>query len=541
MRIIGYHFANGILTDSDSWVQDKEGYLTFLLSKSSPDTIQIAWHLDWMVAELLRCLEFQEWEGKKLLDNGKIYTTPWTLSYFPGRLLTIDRGFGAGHPFAILASAAQYQVPTFDDIPTEHDKLYEYCIKKAKEAKELGEKVYQALTELDLHPKSLISPIAVYQKEILSKVDLPTVDDYPDEIGEWAYECCKGSWVECFKRGHWKETWDYDINSAYPSVLRRLPDLRRGTWSKRQDTTAILGFNRTNVDMTADLHPILFRNKDDENFTPVGMREECLTWNECNFIDQRKLGKVESLESWGWTPTKSVVYPLASIIDSLYQEREKAVGNSIKRDVIKRILSGIYGKLLEIYLHDDDPMGPLFNPVWAAYVEADSRLEVANFCYKNDIVPIHIAVDGILSDKPLPVAKNGIGSWQLSSIGPALVFGSGAVAQKNHKGIGDFALDYDEMISFMKINPDTISYTMKKFSPMTLPKALSQNKWDKLGQLLQVERTVDFGYETKRCWPKMYSVAKDLLEREPIESVAWDVSLVSGISQTLEYKEAQDE
>lgn len=528
LKIIGYHICNRVLADSDGDIQDSKGYLSFLLRKSSPETIQVFWHMDWFVAELLRCLDFREWEGRKLLTERQFYTTPWTLSYTPGKVFAIDKGRGKGHPYATFSNMAQYRTPHLEEPP--EGKIHEYCIQKAKEAKEIGEQVYQALADIGLHPRALTSPIASYQKEVLSKIDLPTVDDYPDEVGEMAYSCCKRSWLEAFQRGHWEKTWDWDLRSAYGFELSKLPDVRKGTWVRgRKHALADLGFLRGRLTINPDVlyHPFLIKGREDMSFAPTGTWPDCLTKKELSFLTKCNLGKFEIEDSWRWIPEGEVTYPLRDEVLRLHREKEKATG--IKKDVIKRILSGIWGKLHEVHQYSDNPMGPLFNPVWASEVETNTRLEVARAAYDNGILPIHVAVDGLITDRELNLGNGrDIGEWELNSTGPALVLGTGVVALKDKKGTGDFSLDYNELTSYMKENPEATEYKMTKLSPMTLTRAIATNRWEKLGSLIETTRSVNFEYEVKRCWPELKNTAREILEDKPVESVPWDISLVKG-------------
>src|SRR6185312_6510244 len=45
-----------------------------------------------------------------------------------------------------------------------------------------------------------------------------------------------GGWFEIFAHGHIPEvTWEYDINSAYPAIISRLPCLSHGRWEYGRD------------------------------------------------------------------------------------------------------------------------------------------------------------------------------------------------------------------------------------------------------------------------------------------------------------------
>jgi len=522
MKIVGYHIGDKPVANSKGWYYDGDNPVTWLTNQGKPDEIAVLYHLDWAAAKLCKMIGMTDWQGKKLLDKGRVYVTPWTIKYIPGRFLSIDHGFGKWHPRIIFSNAHQYRYS-----PTTPDKDIGHTIDRAKVAQEVGQEVYDALTNLNLHPRTLVSPINAYYKEVLSQFDLPTVDDYPDEAGEWAYQCCKGSWLEAFKRGHWENVWDYDLNSAYPSELETALDLRQGGFRKLKELSedSYFAYCRCQVEIDTNFHPILYENRNGESYIPVGRWECFLTRNEIIYLRKHKQ-KVEILESWQWFPMVSLgklELPLYDIIISLQKKAQQT--NGLKREVIKRIMTGIYGMTIQ-YKGIEQEMGPLFNPVWAAEAETNTRLRVAEFCHMNSIMPIYIAVDGVIVDREIPLNDP---SWRLSHVGSALVFNSGTVAMDTKHGSGDFSLDYNELVSFMRENPEATSYTMKKVSPMTVARALALNRWSEVGDLVESERTIDFGYENKRCWPEIRNTAKEIMEDTPVESIPWDISLVGGI------------
>ena len=117
-----------------------------------------------------------------------------------------------------------------------------------------------------------------------------------------------------------------------------------------------------------------------------------------------------------------------------------------------------------------------------------------------------------------------IGDWKLTSIAPAIVSSTGAVAIKGRELTGDFALSYDDIMAHISANPLSNSYEMKKLSPITLAKAC-QGKWSKLGTLEETTRSVDFGYATKRAYPIEITSGKQLIESQ-LDSIPWEVSLI---------------
>lgn len=121
-----------------------------------------------------------------------------------------------------------------------------------------------------------------------------------------------------------------------------------------------------------------------------------------------------------------------------------------------------------------------------------------------------------------------MGQWKLCSKSPALVAGSGVVAIKDKHGVGDFTLDYDELMRFAQEHPEAQYYEMGKMSPVTLAVALNQGKFSKLGELVKTKRTVDFIDETKRMYIEDPQCVGDLLANH-YDSIPLDYSLIGAI------------
>jgi len=529
MRVIGYHMGTSSIANSEGEVRTQAPWLDWLLSQSEQGTIQCLYNLDVDVARLLRLIDLSITEGRNLISKGRLYIAPYTLRYIPKKYFSIDKGFGKGHLFATFCDISQYRPAVMDigdDSPVRLSG-------RANKAAQVGGNVFEILTSLGLKPNSLVSPIRAFQRGVLEKLDLPTVDHMPSKAGEFAYLCCKGSWLECFRRGHY-DTWDYDLSSGYPYFASLLPDIRQGKWihskgKNRPIPVQGIGFWRGKVRIWSHFSPILYKPERDLSYTPTGTWDTYLTSGEWAFIIEHNLGDFDCEEGWRWEPdyitsSSPMRYPLQQTMRWLYSEKESS-GN-LRKEVIKRIMAGTYGKMLEVKQFENAEMGPLFNPVYAAEIETNTRLEVARLALENMITPLHIAVDGLLVGSPLQIPEsNAMGSWQLVGNNFALIMGSGAVAIDGKKGAGDFSLDYETIMSYIRANPWASNYVMKKSSPLTLAKALNMNLWEGLGLHHDSERSVEFLHEDKRFYPVEPQDGGTLLARD-YESVPWDMSIL---------------
>ena len=511
MQIIGYNITPEGIFNSRGESRTEPPYLDWLLEQS--DAIQIVYDVDYNFSCLMKLIGLEPYEAKKLLSKGRVYLPPgYTIKYFPEKSFIISLGKWQSAHFS---DAGQY-IPGHPVT----EKGVEHI------AYDVGVSVYQALTEIGLHPQSLTSPINSYRKEVMSQLDIPTFHDIPEGPTEYAMNCCKGGWVECFSKGHYLETWDYDINSAYPFFASMLPNLRQGQWVKHRElTTAKLGFVRARVKMDAQLHPVMYKTPKRMNYNPVGEWEEFLTLKQAHFIRDYSLGEVEVIDAWVWLPSELPRQPLIKAMYDLYEHKLNSEG--IKREVVKRIMVGIYGSFLQWFNMENKP-GPFYNPVFGAEIETNTRLKIAETCLDHKITPLHVAVDGFLTDKPLALnISPAIGAYKLASHGPAIVFGTGAVAMTG--AIKDFSLDYDDLLSQLQDNPQAKSLTMKAVKPLTLGKALQQNKWSQLGEFEETTRSIDLTWDSGRVHRPQVKNAEEFLKTKTT-SYAWDISIIGGVN-----------
>lgn len=527
MRVIGYSISDGIITNTDGETCNKPPYLEFLLTRK-PESIKVFWNLSYNIANLLKLINVTKEEGKKLQSNTELFIPPYRLRFIPGKFFSVHKNVTTG----FFNDASQYFKISGND-------FLKSPFRQATEAKEIGEKVFNSFNELGLQPKTITSPVAAYEKAVLSKLDLPTVDDLPEEAGLYAYNCCKNNWVEAFKIGHFEKAYDFDLNSAYPYQLMHLLDTREGEWKKRTDLflhdRVVLGYYRVELDCTSDFHPFLYSllrsDGDSRNYTPRGERtEEYLTLKQIYYCRLNNLGKINIIDGWSWIPNKDprlVSKPLKQQMSWLYSQKLESYSNPYKLSAVKRVMAGVYGKLLQ-QNPESGEFGKWFNPVWAAEVECNNQIAVADFAIKNEILPISIAVDGLISDKYIDIpVSNKIGDWRYNGEKEVLCVGSGTVAIKGEKGEGDFSLDFDWLKSEIEKNPEATEYQLNKMSPITLAVAINENKWKNLGELHEVTKTVDIRYEEKRCYKNFPKNGRELLNNK-YESEAWDIGTLIG-------------
>jgi len=388
---------------------------------------------------------------------------------------------------------------------------------------------------IGLHPKSLSSPIGVYEKETRFFEDLPNVNDVPTEAAQMAFDSVDGSWIEAFKIGHFTG-YDYDLISAYSAQLAKLKDLREGRWVKTMTKIpeAEYGFYKVKVKINSHFSPVFYRiikNAEQESYTPVGEFPEpkILTLNKMKFIDWSKIGEYKIDYGWCWIPNKEkdkIGYPFNKEVNRLDDLKEHAVGT--ERKVIKRIMNGMWGKLLQVkdktYVNSGNET---FNPVYGSIVEDNVKLQVASYAMANNSIPLHIAVDGAIFNHQMPTGTPLMGKWRQERVGKVFILGTAQVAmqgKENDEENTDFSLRYDWLEKEISRNPYAKSYTMKKLSPNTLANAINSNTFKDLGLIRTVSKNVEIGGDSKRMYRQRPIKGEDLFGT--YDSVPLEVGMI---------------
>ena len=312
-------------------------------------------------------------------------------------------------------------------------------------------------------------------------------------------------------------------NSAYGSVLARLVDTRRGTWvhSNEMPPRAFYGFASGILTVDAPFHPFIMKQDEEYTYTPVGSRRDTLPKSMIDLLYKYKLGTFEIDNGWWWIPSdsKPMYEPLRGIITHLHTIRSESDG--LKKAILRQMIAGIWGRMLEI---KKDKFGTLFNPVWASVVENEIKCQVCETCLSNNITPLLVAVDGIITDKPLPIESSlEMGKWRLSHVGKCIIVSSGVVGFEGKQGAEEFALRYEWLQNQLFDNPSESEFSMNKYSPLTLAKAIQTDNLKHLGELQEVNRVINIGKDYKRLWKKYPKCGEDLLnnvyDSVPIDSI----------------------
>ena len=549
MNITGYYLTKGITACSDGTYiigDDIKEHMALLCKYPYPD-INAFWHMDYAAALILRLLKVNKEQAQALYKSTDLTLSRYALKYRSSKLFSIRNGTQFRAPLSVFCDMSQFNECTF-----KLNETVDECMTRAKEAQKLAQQTYDAASKLNIEPNTLISPISIFEKKYLGKfdakgnpkplgVDIPTVLDYPEEFREdlahAAYECVHGGWVESFVKGHYPNSADYDISSAYSFYESELLDTRQGTFmrSKEYDPQATYGLALCDLRMTSNFHPILYNTDVQNHYTPFGKYPKP-TWRhkqELDIIKEFQLGEVLKIHDGFWWRCKRPYKPLQYLIKWLWNMKSQSEG--FDKEFTKRVLNGMWGIMLQIKKGNE--IGEHFNPLGGSIVETQCRLDVFRFCMramKEGRKILHIAVDGNITDEPVSFVdrtKEKLpGQWRLEANCPSLIISSGCVAIRDKLGKGEFGMDYDWLVDQIKKNPEQVEYPETKLSPMTLAVCINENKYDKIGDIDTLTKTIDIDSDIKRGYPRNPKNGGELLNNR-YDSVPIDVG--SLIKQSL--------
>jgi len=132
-------------------------------------------------------------------------------------------------------------------------KVRNYCIQDCVLTKELAIHWIKLFHDaFGFYPARWVSSGYLAEKVLINnEIPFPKFDSIPYEVQEMAFRSYYGGRFEITKRGFIGTAYKYDINSAYPYSLTKIPDLSNGKWIQRKSIhpKSLLGFFRIVADI----------------------------------------------------------------------------------------------------------------------------------------------------------------------------------------------------------------------------------------------------------------------------------------------------
>lgn len=338
----------------------------------------------------------------------------------------------------------------------------------------------------------------------------------PPEILHAARCAYAGGRIETCKIGvHYDKVWDYDVNSAYPDILRQLPSLQHGEW--------ITGAGEPPPGFT--LVHLKYNFKSGQRFYPLFYRSEKMQiifgatgqgWYWFPEYEAAKLcdGELEIIE-WFHFKEFSAVRPF-NWIDEYYQTRKQWVSAPTEdwqrggEKIIKLGLNSLYGKTAQ-QVGGRDGQAPSYHQLeWAGYITSATRARLYKAAITNPDAIIGFATDGIFATEALDISVDKdktLGGWSLSIFAGLTITMAGVYwwheenGKYNHysRGFDKDAMKSPELVwdawRNKKVSIDVPMYRLLGLSSA----CISESFWPWRGRFIESQRTLALdGHSHKR-------------------------------------------
>jgi hypothetical protein len=451
----------------------------------------------------------------------------------------------------------EVEIDRFDDLrywEENKEKIIRYCIKDAELTAKLGLLLQEKLNKINVSFEQPYSCGAIAIKHF-SQWYQP-IPFKPTEWNFYAFLSYFGGRFEITKRGYVPKVYQYDINSAYPYQIANLIDLRYGQWVKSKDVieTAEYGFCKIIIRDMKDTYvePFCYRSKDGLVFYPKyeNVLHFC-TLHELLYAEKHYKLDYDIIDGWYFIPEK-YVYPFKDI-QNIYEERRKIKKvDPVMQLVLKLIMNSLYGKFAErntissiaknpydydmsvfngedvIKIKKIKKVGKLFNPVYASYITAKTRLQCLDLARKVKKHCVAMFTDCVVTTKKLDLDSTKLGEWSFEMEGEGLFLLCGVYTIRNEEKTktrlrGIHIKEKIDLFEEIKKNPTAKNLYFVWKKAIKLGETLLHYKKysiEDLNRFIDYQKFLHVDSERKRTWewtPETFGeLLNDYIESNPL-------------------------
>jgi len=543
-----------LLADSEGNYIDNiniDTVLEFLFSKRYQGSWNFFWNLEFDARGILKLL------GDRLtqyLNKGRLEFEyrGYTITYFQKKQLDIKKG----HHSALFFDMCQYYdhaklADTYaNNIRKPFDPQYlqtksatseftkreyrrnlkrirHYCILDCQYTKELSEHFIQLIFIVAKFYPMKWHSVGYLAEKFMTKYNFPVpyFHEIPFDVQVIAWRAYSAGWFELLKRGYFEKTYQYDINNAYPSALRSIPNLRCGKWEQLRylDKSALLGFFHIECDIPAETYipPFAMRLTNHNPIRPTGKFQTFVALAELQAYNHPEHYSI--LDSWQYFDS-SPQFPFKELIEEMYQKRlELKEKNDPRQLPLKLIPNSMWGKFSESGKRRL-PYGNYFTPVMASSIPAITRAKmyqtIQKYNLESDI--ISVATDAILTKRKLDLNSKLLGefSYKESTEDDNVVIIQNGIMLSNNMLIKSrgFMKEGGKKIELSEIEiPVGKQYMiLKGKKPNTLIDSIRKGRIDKINKFEPYEKKINFNADHKRFW---ILDMKDINDKRMYESI----------------------
>lgn len=302
------------------------------------------------------------------------------------------------------------------------------------------------LARVNLRPQRFDGPGSVAGELCRREGTLQAMAVCPPAVAQAARFAYAGGRFEPVRFGWFNNAHEYDIQSAYPSAMRKVPNLARGQWHWHDATesVALSDFSLVRLRTSANdwnvPGPMFCREADGTVCYPT----ECENWvwgPEYGAIYEWASaghGTVEILEVWEFVEDDYTDKPFRFIDDIYKQRRElKALGDGAQI-ALKLAINSLYGKTAQQLGAWCDNNGewhiPKFHQLeWAGYTTASCRANVLRAALPMMEHVIAFETDALFTDCEFPhlPVSNQLGDFEHIEFDELIYMQSGVYATRD--------------------------------------------------------------------------------------------------------------
>lgn len=413
------------------------------------------------------------------------------------------------------------------------EDIEKYAIKDAVLAGKLTRLKRFNFVQNDIRFIQPFSLANVAQRNLLDMSVIPTINKYREgrllDLMAKANTAYQGGWFEATGNGTpGVECTGLDLASAYPYVMRFLPDITDGAWIRGEGKENWfkylddrkpyqIGFAEATIVFESGLkwHPLIKSNSKKSLVSPRIIRG----WFTADELEEARKWPHTMFEVGEWfyfEENNAQNRPFQEFIDHFYEIKMNSEKGSVEYDVSKVMINSIYGKCIQAV---EGVAGKLYNPFYASTITGATRARLAELIRVNDFSAICVATDGVIfksedittvPNRPLPAPHN-LGQWEDDGKGELLILMSGVYSldmgdkvKTTFRGSSSYFLrPYREggLFRFCAENEEETKISTIVNKPISARQAKQKSNYDLINVFVEQEFfMVPYDSSAKRLW-----------------------------------------
>ena len=455
--------------------------------------------------------DIQQFFGKSLEFNARKYLN------LEKYIDPIDR--------ATLGTSAKYWKDNYEAI-------VKYCINDCVLTQKLGQLLYNTLcNKIGLKPNAFTSEAGLTKEFVRTFTEIPNLLQVPMGAIKYSFYSYAGGRFEIVRRGYMGKCSLYDINSAYPYIIRDLVDITQGEWkwTRTLHEKATYGFYLVKV--VTKYNKISPINITLPNNTLCYPLINCLTYiTKDELLAYDKYIDYEIIDGWEFYAHSEARQPFKEYIEHVYSHKQSTPPDRYEYKTYKILMNGLYGCFYEKHKNKDQEkirVGKLFNPMYASLITAGTRIQLWNYAMQDINNFIGFATDSVLfKGTPDLPTSNKLGDWSLEKVGDTTVLRSGFYKIDNiikSRGVKKGVKlktptgEYDSLFDYIYKNPKLLIYPVIATRPLSFSEVLHKSKTFTLEDInifTDQEYKIDINRDFKRIWERDLTEGIQLLTTE---------------------------